>query len=881
VTTLDLRDQLQAALGASYVLERELGRGGMATVFLAQDAKHGRPVALKVLHQDLAASLGPERFRREITLAAKLQHPHILTVLDSGETPAGLLWFTMPYVEGESLRDRLNREHQLPVPEALRLAREAALALDYAHRHGVIHRDVKPENILLIDGQAMVADFGIARALAPGSTQTLTETGVALGTPAYMSPEQASGERTLDARTDIYSLGAVLYEMLAGEAPFTGPTAQAVIARRFTERPRALRTVRETVAEPVERAVDTALAKAPADRFATAADFAKALDTAERTMSAPAATQAARPLPTHRRFPVTAAALSLGFLVGVGVLFAWRHHAAGSGESGASGPVRLAVLPFDNLGDSSQAYFADGLTDAVRGKLTGVPGLAVIAPASSGQYRHTTKTPAEIGQELGGVRYLLVGKVRWAKGSGATSRVQVSPALVDVTTGTDTWEQPFDAPLTDVFQVQADIAGKVAEQLRVRLGTEERQVLAQRPTADLDAYDAYLRGQAIANSGSSPIIQRRAAQAFGEAVHRDSTFALAWAGLTSAYAFMYSNGTPTPAGADSTRLAAERALALAPDLPEAHAAVGLYYQVVRSDYVRAFAEDSAGLAHAPNNVLLLERAGAVDERLGQWEAAVKHYEQATRLDPQSATGSDRLALATLRLRRYTAAQSAADRALALQPDNISIRQTRAMVSLAQGDLAGARAVLHAAPASVDPSALAAYVAEYWDLGWVLDSTQERTLLGLTAATFDDSRADWGTVLAEQYALRGDRTRSRAYADSARVAYERVLKATPANAGLHVEYGLVLAYLGRKPEAIENGQRGVALLPIAQDARDGPYIQHQLVRIYLLVGENEKALDLLEPLLRAPYYLSPAWLRIDPGFAPLHGNPRFKKLIAGS
>ena len=881
----DLRDQLQTALGASYVLERELGRGGMATVFLAQDAKHGRPVALKVLHPELAASLGPERFRREITLAAKLQHPHILTVLDSGETPDGLLWFTMPYVEGESLRDRLNRERQLPVPEALRLAREAALALDYAHRHGVVHRDVKPENILLIDGQAMVADFGIARALAPSTGQTLTETGVALGTPAYMSPEQASGERTLDARTDIYSLGAVLYEMLAGEPPFTGPTAQAVIARRFTERPRALRTIRETVAEPVERAVETAMAKAPADRFATAADFAKALDAAERTTSVPAAsvpagTSAARPLSTaRRRFPVAAAALGLGFLVGVGVLFAWRRHAAGSGESAAAGPVRLAVLPFDNLGDSSEAYFADGLTDAVRGKLTGVPGLAVIAPASSGQYRHTTKTPAQIGQELGGVRYLLVGKVRWAKGPGSTSRVQVSPALVDVSSGTDTWEQPFDAPLTDVFQVQADIAGKVAEQLRVRLGTQERQALAERPTADLDAYDAYLRGEAIAKSGSSPIIQRRAAQAFVEAVHRDSTFALAWAGLASAYAFIYSNGTPTPTGADSTRLAAEHALALAPDLPEAHATMGLYYQIVRFDYVRASAEDSAGLAHAPNSVQLLQRAGGLEERLGQWDAAVKHYEQAARLDPQSSAAADRLAFAELRLRRYAAAQTAGDRAVALQPDNVSVREDRAMVSLAQGDLAGARIVLHAAPATVDPSTLAAYVAEYWDLGWVLDSAQERTLLGLTPAAFDDSREDWATVLAEQYGLRGDRARSRAFADSASVAYEGALKVAPADAGLHVEYGLVLAYLGRKAEAIANGQRAVALLPIARDARDGPYMQHQLVRIYLILGENEKALDALEPLLKVPYYLSPGWLKIDPTFAPLRGNPRFERLTA--
>jgi serine/threonine-protein kinase len=652
------------------------------------------------------------------------------------------------------------------------------------------------------------------------------------------------------------------------------------------------------VAEPVERAVDTALAKAPADRFPTAADFARALDSAATTTAAPAArpampatptpsslppasasTSTRTPLPARRRVPVAAAALGLGFLVGIGALFAWRHHVGGTEESASAGPVRLAVLPFDNLGDSSEAYFADGLTDAVRGKLTGVPGLAVIAPASSAQYRRTTKTPAQIGQELGGVRYLLVGKVRWAKGPGATSRVQVSPALVDVTSGTDIWEQPFDAPLTDVFQVQADIASKVAEQLRVRLGTEERNTLAQRPTADLDAYDAYLRGKAIAASGNSPIVQRRAAQAFIEAVRRDSTFALAWVGLADSYSLLYSNGVPTPEEADSTRLAAERALALAPDLPDAHGAMALYYTVERPDYVRAFAEDSAGLSRAPNNTQLLARAGDLEERLGQWDAAVTHDEQAARLDPQSVAAADRVAFADLRLRRYAPARTAEDRALALQPDNLGTLENRVMISLAQGDLAGARAVLRAAPSSVDPSALVAYVAEYWDLGWVLDSAQERTLLSLTPASFDNSREDWATVLAEQYALRGDRVRSRAYADSARIAYEPLLKATPTDAGLHVEYGLDLAYLGRKAEAIENGQRAAALMPTTQDARDGPYMQHQLVRIYLLVGETDKALDALEPLLRIPYYLSPAWLRIDPTFAPLHGNPRFERLIA--
>jgi serine/threonine-protein kinase len=280
----DLRAQLEAGLTGQYALLRELGRGGMATVFLATDLKHDRPVAFKVLHPDLAQSLGPERFQREIRLAARLQHPHILTVHDSGET-VGQLWFTMPYVEGESLRDLLRRDRQLPLDDALRIARQAAQALHYAHEHGVVHRDVKPENLLLTsDGNTLVADFGIARALG-GADDQLTQTGMSVGTPAYMSPEQATGDRALDARSDIYSLGSVLFEMLAGEQPYTGPTMQAVLMKRLSEPVPRVRGGRPSVPEAVDLAITKALAVVPADRYASAAQFAQALDQAAATTS--------------------------------------------------------------------------------------------------------------------------------------------------------------------------------------------------------------------------------------------------------------------------------------------------------------------------------------------------------------------------------------------------------------------------------------------------------------------------------------------------------------------------------------------------------------------------------------------------------------------
>jgi len=872
---------LREALRERYAFERELGRGGMATVYLARDLRHDRPVALKVLHPELANTLGPDRFLREIRLAARLQHPHILTVHDSGET-AGQLWFTMPFVEGESLRQRLTREKQLPLEDALRIAREAADALAYAHQHGVIHRDIKPENILLTTGHALVADFGIARALAQGeAAERLTETGMTLGTPAYMSPEQAAGERTLDPRSDIYSLACVLWEMLAGEPPFSAPTVQAMIARRFTETPRPLRLVRETVPEGVEQAVAKALAKSPADRFAGAAEFARALEPTAPPASRAAPTApvpATTPTVTRRRhFPAVTTALVVGFLLGLGVLVGWlRTHGADTGP--ADGPRRLAVLPFENLGAADDEYFADGVTDEVRGKLASLPGLQVTARSSSGQYKKTSKSPAEIGRDLG-VDYLLTGTVRWEKGA-AGNRVRVSPELIQVSTASTRWQQSFDAALSDVFQVQADIAGRVAGALNLALEAPSQEVVAERPTQNLAAYDAYLKGEATAEGiwGSDPATLRRASGYYEQAVALDSTFADAWAQLSRTRSYVFFLGVSTAADGERARTAAERALALAPGRAEGHLAMGDYYRYVTADNAAALEQYTTGQRLAPSNADVQTGAGLAQQALGRWEEALGQLEKAMALDPRSFPAARRRAFTLLWLRRHAEALAACDRALALGPANLQAIETKAMVRLALGDLPGARAELRAAPREVEPTALVSYVANYWDLFWLLDEEQQRLLLRLRPDAFDDDRAVWGLILAQTYALRGDPAKSRIYADSARIAFEEQLKDLPEDAQRHSLLGLALAYQGRKAEAVREGERGVALKSVAADGYNGPYYQHQLVRIYALVGEPDKALDQLEALLRVPYYISPGWLRVDPAFDSLRKLPRFQKLV---
>lgn len=960
--------QLADALRDRYTIERELGRGGMATVYLARDVKHGRSVALKVLHPELAASLSCERFRREVLFAARLQHPHILTVLDSGET-AGRLWFTMSFVEGESLRDRIKREKQLPIADALLITHHVASALDFAHRHGIIHRDIKPENILLIGDDALVADFGIARALAEGAgaitTNTITSPGSAVGTAAYMSPEQASAETFLDGRTDVYALGCVLFEMLAGEPPFTGPTIQAVIAKRFLGDVPSVRKLRPAVSEGMDVAIMRALAPVRADRFRTPCDFYDALaaaykGTTEPVRQAPNATSGdgssggtghianrpnvssgpnsaiitsvaagtgpytkgaaapEQPAEGVRVDPGAAAAVPTGVstappahteatgrrsrrwtsqnrigtaaaVSGVVVLLA-----AGWGRilqlaradivpasAAASDPRRIAVLPFDNVGDSSDAYFAQGVSDALRGKLTSLPGLQVTARASSVQYAGTGKTPQQIGRELG-VDYLVMGTVRWERGDGAESRVQVSPELVQVSNAAARWQQPFDAALTDVFQVQGEIAGRVADALDVTLGPAERARLAQRPTTSIAAYDAYLKGQDVSNAlgVTDPPTLRRAISYYQDAVALDPNFALAWSQLARAQSIVYLNGTPTVAQARTARTAAERALALAPNGAAGHMALGTYYLALGQN-TQALSEFQLGSRAAPANAELLSLTGRAEESLGRDSAALAHLQQAQTLDPRSVATARGLARLLLWLRRYPAALDATNRGLALAPNNLALFENKVMVYLARGDLAGARGVVASAPKSVDRVELAGYLANYWDLCWVLNDEQQRIVLTLSRAAFDGDVGQWAITMAQIYRQRGDSARAKAYADSAAVAYEQELRAAPNDGQHRALYGLALAFAGHGSEGMREGQRAMTLLPPSRDAYVGAYTQHQVARIYLAAGQPDRALDLLEPLLSMPYYLSPGWLRIDPTFASLRGNPRFRKLLTRS
>ena len=676
--------------------------------------------------------------------------------------------------------------------------------------------------------------------------------------------------------------------MLAGEPPFTGPTAQAIIAKRFSDPVPKVRRVRPAVPEAVQGAVTQALAPLAADRFATAAEMGRALLLGAKLapvspiFPAPEMEAGARSAFSagHRRRRMviaSAATLALTILIAFTLLFAWWRPPRSEEQTRL-----LAVLPFENLGAAEDEYFADGVTDEVRSRLSTLPGIQVIARGSSTPYKKTTRQPQQIAKELG-VRYLLTATVRWSKAPGGASQVHVAPELVEVSGGPSPiikWQQPFEASLTDVFQMYADIGSRVAEELGLALGDSARRQLAEKPTANTEAYDAYLRGREIWPTlfSSDPSMLRRAAAYYEQAVSLDPGFAQAWVQLSIAHTFLYTNSTPTQAAAQKAQYAAEQAQRLGPSRPDTHLALGFYYQMVVRDHRHALAEFERGRRLAPRDADLLNAAGYFEQSLGQWDSAQAHFRQAERFDPRSIDPPRNVMQVLLHLRRLPEARAAADRALALAPDNIDLIEYKAKIALAEGDLPAARSVIASAPKEVDQAALAAFFATYYDLYWVLNEDQQQLLLRLRPNAFDDDRSVWGIVLAQTWWHRGDSARARIYADSARIDVEEQLRITPGNPDRLLVHGLSLAYLGRKSEAIREGRLGLSLYPMEKDALYGPYRQHQLVRIYILVGEHEQALDHLEPLLKVPYYLTPGWLKIDPNFAPLRGNPRFERLV---
>ncbi len=658
---------VRSALLPAFEVEREIGRGGMATVYLARDVRHRRRVAVKVLHVDLTAALGIERFLREIEVTAELQHPHILPLFDSGAA-AGRPYYVMPYVEGETLRERLARERRLSTSETVRLMREVASALDYAHRHGVVHRDVKPANVLLTDGHAVVADFGIARAMRQArdpdaqqefgntivvTSRPLTDAGTSPGTPGYMAPEQARGDAGVDHRADLYALGVVAYEALAGAHPFDGISGENAppLADRCPDAPVALVSL-------VARLLDSD----PTKRPQSAAEVVATLGTVLQPLPESTSTYSRRRAWTSRTPVVVGSILTVVALAVTGGMLATRTRAEpeDARESGAIHSV--AVLPFTNIGGRAEdEYFSDGLTDELVHALAGQPGLQVAGRTSSYAFKGKAVAAREIARSLG-VGALIEGTMR-----REGDRLRLSARLVRASDGTVVWDSVYERRSTDVFTVQDELTAAIVAALAPTLGDGGRTATAidaRRGTKDQEAYELYLKGRYY-------WLQRGAANLttaiayYRQAIARDPTFARAHAGLAMAYSTLPSF-LPDPSDSIAALVAAsaQRAAALDSTVADAQLALGIELDG-RLHFREALAHYRSAIGIDPSSVTGHQWLGMSLLNLGRTEEAVIELGHATELDPLSPTPASAHALSLVYARRFPEARVAARRALAI------------------------------------------------------------------------------------------------------------------------------------------------------------------------------------------------------------------------
>jgi serine/threonine-protein kinase len=643
----DILDRLKAALADRYQIERELGSGGMATVYLAEDLKHHRKVAVKVLRPELAAALGVDRFHREIEIAAGLTHPHILTLIDSGDAD-GFLFYVMPFVEGQSLRDKLAHEGELPIGEAVRILRDVVDALTHAHKHNVVHRDIKPDNVLLSERHALVTDFGVAKAVSEATgRQKLTTEGVALGTPAYMSPEQASANSHIDHRADIYAVGVVAYELLTGRTPFLGTTPQMILSAHMTDTPEPVSKYRESVPPALAQVVMKCLEKKAADRWQSAEELLPQLE-AMATPSGGVTPTAMTPVGAvwaQRRKTVLGAGAALAIAVAGWWVLVGR---GGTVADQPSASIRIAVLPFENLSATQQdEYLSEGVTQDINTQLSKIDEFVVIAHGSAQRVGSAEMTHAEAATELG-VDYLVAGSV-----ARAADRIHITARLIDPETDGQLWADDYDQELSasNVFAIRREVAEQVAAALNVILSPGEQARLTAQPTENTEAYRLYLEGRFFWNQRTPEGLQR-AVELFQQALQNDPDYALAYAGLADAYNMLADYSYLPPAETfPKAAQAARRALQIDTTLAEAY--VSLAHVQWSFDY--------------------------------DWTEAQRTYERAITLNPNYATGHQWYAKALRDLGRSDEALTLVQRALELDPTSLIINRAMGRVLLVKRD----------------------------------------------------------------------------------------------------------------------------------------------------------------------------------------------------
>jgi serine/threonine-protein kinase len=884
----DLKDQLQQTLGSTYTIERELGGGGMSRVFVAEELSLGRKVVVKVLPPDLAATVNVERFRREIQLAAKLQHPHIVPVLAAGISN-GLPYYTMPLIEGESLRAKLARSGELPMQDAARILRDVLSALSYAHEHGVVHRDIKPDNVLLTGHHAVVADFGVAKALSastnPGSS--LTSLGVALGTPAYMSPEQAAADPSTDHRADLYAVGAMAYEMLTGQQVFSARSPQAMLAAHATQEPEPIDKRRPSVPSALASLIMRSLEKHAADRPQSAGEMLAELEAAVTPSGATTphigAVQPRAVVKSDRRGLFLAIGSAIVLLTLASSSWYWYDRKTPPAASVmADTTPSLAVLPFDNLGRPDDAYFADGMTDEISSRLGTLSGLRLIGRQSAKSYANTSKPPTQIGKELG-VAYILTGTVRWDRSRAGHNLVKISPALLRASDGAQIWSEPYQKEVTGVFEIQGQVAERVAAALKVRLTEGQQHTLAARPTNNLEAYDYYLRGNALGMGTLDPAKFALAVPLFERAVALDSGFAQAYASLAHAHLLVYwFGGDQSPRRLELAKNAVDRAIALDPKLPGAQLALADYYYHGKLDYPHALAAIADVQRLAPNQPDAFYLKALIERRQSRWNEAMADIKRASQLDPRNTDFLSAQCELEVLTRRYEDAQNTCGRKLAFQPEErLGYYPLSVVPILRAGDVESALAVLETARKQLgDEDIAAGLMADGWIWPAATNSGLARSMASSAVPRENVQKVGYFSSRLTLEVYRRNASAARQSADSIIAYAARSLRGNFFDSEIHATLALAYAAKGDTARTLEEGKQAMKILPVEGDALRGAGNLLAAARAAALVGANDEAITMLRRLLAIPGYVSKPLLRTDPWYDPLRQDPRFQQLVSG-
>jgi eukaryotic-like serine/threonine-protein kinase len=879
-----------------YRIIEKLGEGGMGVVYRARDKRLDRDIALKVLPPDVA--LDPERltrFEREAKAVAALNHPNIVTI-HSVEEAGGVHFLTMELVQGKTLAGIL-AEADCSLDRFFELAVPLADAVNSAHSRGIVHRDLKPANIMLEEnGRLKVLDFGLAKLFDPGAGtgfqelertvdlgELSTVAGKILGTPDYMSPEQAQG-KPVDHRTDLFSLGVILYELITGRHPFRGDNPVSTISSILRDTPPPPTELRSELPRHLGRIVSHCLAKETDRRYQSALDLRNDLEELKReTESAQPGsgiekgTAEPKPLRRRSRFWVVTAVVALtAIATGYWQL---RPETGAPVPDSVSSRKMLVVLPFENLGPPNDEYFADGITEEITARLAGVHDLGVIARASAIRYKNTQKTVRDIGKELG-VGYILQGTIRWQRISETESRVRVTPQLIEVSDATHLWAEVFQEDMTDIFQVQSNIAEQVVRALDITLMERERGTLASRSTESIEAYHAYLRGLYFRRLPRfDDVTLRMTVRMFERAVDLDPKFALAHCELARAHTAMYQfRHDRTSERLARAKEALDRTIAFQPDLPEAHRVFGWYYYWGFREYDRALSEFTIAAETLKNDAEIHYGQACVLRRQGEWETALVHFQRASELDPQNADIFRSVGNTLGYMRRYAEAEQYLNRSILLVPDQkISFLDKAMLLWLWEGDLAGAHAILREIPEGM--AITDSENVEVEILGRDFGAALERLKANPTEFFDYPFSIKPKTLYAGlAYRFKGESEFAIASFDSARRTLEAMTTESPKNPLIQVSLGIAYAGLGRRDEALRAGRLATELLPVKKDAIEGPVLLIGRAHICTMVGEYETALDLVDSLLSIPCKLSVSLLRLDPRWDPLRDQPRFQRIL---